>query len=274
MIIKTASELCLYDFPEWMPIRLYGWKPKEPKHSLPSNDAGADINICACIILCCNTVQVLWLCIGISNSKSQYFNLSLGNIIWMPMRCLSAESHKNLRCQKSYSAHWLVIEKPVEPPEGHRRTESFWASRDDQGDWSEAPATAIDCEWNLVLQPDERWRDMKGTPRHNAAEPRKAPLVWQQGESQRTAFNAHRNRSTEAWLKFLPAQSQPAIAKQTEHQQLPVFSVLLSASCYWQCRSNTTGQVLKEPHFQRFLVLSEDTDLFDLSQIDSMQPTE
>lgn len=57
----------------------------------------------------------------------------------------------------------------------------------------------------------ESQRDIKGAQQQYRAKLRKARLVRQQGESQCTPFNAHRNRNTELfilrdWWKSLPAQ--------------------------------------------------------------------
>lgn len=57
----------------------------------------------------------------------------------------------------------------------------------------------------------ESQRDIKGAQQQYRAKLRKARLVRQQGESQCTPFNAHRNRNTELfilrdWWESLPAQ--------------------------------------------------------------------
>lgn len=74
-----------------------------------------------------------------------------------------------------------------------------WPLQDDHTDQFKAQRAAIHCELYFVLKPsDVSYRDTaKGAQQRYGAKLRKAQLVRQQGESQCTPVNAHRDRNTE-----------------------------------------------------------------------------
>lgn len=178
-------------------------------------------------------------------------------------KCFSAESYKHVMCQRiTWHIHWWRwFWKPEVPnlwvgfpPKGHKRNlggckmikKKSWMSR---SHWSIQSLEGCYALWMVpcveAKRCPESQRDIKGAQQQYRAKLRKAQLEWQQGESQCTPFNAHRNRNTELFIYWETDENHFQHRYMTAMPVLPArthWTWTTSFSVVWWLRQLTSVQ--------------------------------